>query len=70
MGQPRPLLSFILGLFKQTLLQFFQQICVKNFHPVYCAGLEPTTFGTRVSSHNHWTRAPAPGSLFLRFFKE
>ena len=35
MGQPRPLLKFILGLFKQTL-QFLQQI---NVHPVYGAGI-------------------------------
>ena len=30
--------SFIFGLFKQTLLQFFQQINVKYVHPVYGAG--------------------------------
>ena len=30
MGQPRPLLSFIFGLFKQTSLQFLQQIYVKK----------------------------------------
>ena len=24
-------------------------------------GSEPTTFGTKISSHNHKTRAPAPG---------
>ena len=29
MGQHRPLLSFIFGLFKQTSLQFLQQICEK-----------------------------------------
>ena len=70
MGQPRPLLSFILGLFKQTSLQFLQQIYVKISIQYTVPGFEPTTFGTRVSSHNQWTRAPAPGSLFLRFFKE
>ena len=36
MGQPRPLLSFIFGLFKQTSLQILQQI---NVHPVYGAGI-------------------------------
>ena len=30
MGQPRPLLSFIFGLFKQTSLQILQQINVKT----------------------------------------
>ena len=33
MGQPRPLLSFIFGLFKQTSLRFLQQIYVKNSIP-------------------------------------
>ena len=53
MGQPRPLLSFIFGLFKQTSLQFLPQIKVKNVHPVY---------GPRIRTHdlhNHLTRAPA-----------
>ena len=31
--------SFILGLFEQTLLQFLQQINVKNVHPVSGAGI-------------------------------
>ena len=31
MGQPRPLLMFIFGLFKQTSLQILQQINVKKF---------------------------------------
>ena len=39
MGQPRSLLSFIFGLFKQTSLQILQQINVKNVHPVYGAGI-------------------------------
>ena len=30
-GPPQPLLSFIFGLFKQTSLQFLQQIYVKKF---------------------------------------
>ena len=37
MNQPRPLFSFIFGLFKQISSQFFQQIYVKNAHPVYGA---------------------------------
>ena len=37
MGQPRPLLLFILSF--QTTLQFLQQINVKNVHPVYAAGI-------------------------------
>ena len=40
MGQPRPLLWFIFGIFKQTSLQFLQQMYVKNVHPVYCAGIQ------------------------------
>ena len=36
MGLPRPLVSFIFGLFNQT---FLQQIYVKNVHPVYGAGI-------------------------------
>ena len=34
--------SFIFGLFKQTSLQFLQQINVKkcHFHPVYGAGIQ------------------------------
>ena len=34
MGQPRPFLSFILGLLKQTSLQFLQQIFGKIVQPV------------------------------------
>ena len=33
MGQPRPLLLFIFGLFKQTSSKKLQQIQVKNVHP-------------------------------------
>ena len=35
----RPLFLFIFGLFKQTLLQFLQQINVKNVHSVSGAGI-------------------------------
>ena len=63
MGQPRPLFrlfSFIFVFFKQAL-QFLQQINAKtNMSIQYTApGFKPTTFNTRVSSHNHQTRAPA-----------
>ena len=37
MGQPRPLLLFIFGLYKQTII-FLHQIHVKNVRPVYGAG--------------------------------
>ena len=49
MGQPRPPLLFIFGLFKQTSLQILQQINVKNVHPVYGAGI--------------WTQDPRNESL-------
>jgi len=42
--KPAPF-SSIFVFFKHTL-QFFQQINVKNGHPVYGTGFEPTTFGT------------------------
>ena len=52
MGHPRPFPVYF-RLFKQTSLQFLQQIYVKNVK--YMApGFESTTFGTRVSSHNHF----------------
>ena len=38
-GPPRPLLSFIFGLFKQPSLQILQQINVKNVHPAQGAGI-------------------------------
>ena len=47
MGQPQPLLSFIFGLFKQTSLQFLQQINVKNVHPVYGAWIRTHDHGSR-----------------------
>ena len=41
MGQPQPLFHLFSVLFKQTLLQFLQQINVKkcHVHPVYSAGI-------------------------------
>ena len=44
---------FIFGLFKQTLLQFLQQICEKMSIQYTVPGFEPTTFRSWVSSHNH-----------------
>ena len=46
--------SFIFGLFKQTSLQFLQQIYMKKMSIQYTVqGFKPTTFILRVSSHNH-----------------
>ena len=53
MGQSRPLFLFIFGLFKQTLLQFLQQINVKMSIQYPVPGFELTTFWLRVSSLNH-----------------
>ena len=50
MDQPRPLLSFIFGLFKQIL----QQINVKNVHPVYREGIR---------THNFWYMSLLPQPL-------
>ena len=55
MGQPRPLLSFILGLFKQTSLQFYNKLM---FIQYIVPRFKPTTFGSPVSSHHQLTRAP------------
>ena len=52
MDQPRPLLSFIFGLFKQTSLQFFTTNKVKNVHPVYGAGIRAHDIWN-MSLHNH-----------------
>ena len=43
MGQTRPLLSFIFGLFKETLSEILQQINMKNVHSVYGAGIQTHT---------------------------
>ena len=43
--------SFIFGLFKQTSLQFLQQINVKNVHQVYGAGIR---------THNLWNMSLFP----------
>ena len=55
MGQSRPLFRLFSVFFKQKLLQFLQQINVKNVMSIqYTApGSEPTTLGSWASSHNH-----------------
>ena len=45
MGLAQPYLSFIFGLFKQTSLQFLQQIHVKNVHLVD---------GDRIQTYDLW----------------
>ena len=45
-GQPRPLLWFIFGLFKQTHYNFTTNICEKMSIQYTVLGFEPTTFGT------------------------
>ena len=40
MGHPRPLFLFIFVFSNETSLQFLQEICVKNVHPVYGAGIQ------------------------------
>ena len=50
----KPVLFFnIFGLFKQTLLQFLQQINVINVRPVSGAGIRTHNLLIRVSSLNH-----------------
>ena len=67
MGQPRPLLSFIFGLFKHTPLQFFTTKIIEKMSIQYTVlGFEPTTYGPRTSSHNHLTRTPALMALNLQ----
>ena len=47
--------------FKHTPVQYLQQINAKNVMSIQYTvpEFELTTFGTRVSSHNHQTKAPA-----------
>ena len=54
MGQPWPLLSFIFVLFKQTSVQFLQQIYVKNVHPLFGAGIR---------THDLWNMSHLPYPL-------
>ena len=47
MRQPRPHLSFIFGLFKQTSLQYLgQNVCEKMYIHNTVVGFEPMTFRT------------------------
>ena len=47
MGQPRPLFRLFSVFFKQTSLQFLQQIYEEKMSIQYTVpGFEPTTFGT------------------------
>ena len=41
MGQPRPLFRLSLAFFKQTSLQFLQQICEKGPSSIRCRDLNP-----------------------------
>ena len=60
---PQP--DFILSrLMKQTSVPFLQKINVKTVHPVCWLRFKPMSFRTRVSSHNHYTRA-----LGLNFYR-
>ena len=43
---------FIFRLFKQTLIQFLQQINAKNVHPVYDTGIRTHNLLTWVVTHN------------------
>ena len=61
MDQPRLLLSFIFGLFKQTSLQYVQQIYVKYVRPVYSDGIWPLTIGREYAPIT--TRPGLPPSL-------
>ena len=62
MGHPRPLFSIYFRLFKQTV-QFLQ--CEKMCIQYTVLRFEPTTFGTRISFHKYWTRAPARTVLYV-----
>ena len=59
MGQPRPLLSFIFGLFKQTSLQFLQQIYVKK-----C----PSSIQCRDSNPQPLEHASPPITTIISYF--
>ena len=64
MGHPRPLFRLFLSF--QTNITILQQINVKNVHPAQSSGFEISTFWLRVSSLNHYTRAPALIWCFFR----
>ena len=58
LGYPRPIFSFIFGLFKPTL-QIIQQINVKNVHPVSIQHWDSNSRPSDYESFNHLSRAPA-----------
>ena len=63
-----PLFRLLSAFFKQTsTIQFLQKIKVKNVHPKYGAGIQTHNLQMQVSSHNHWTRAPAQDQGSLQF---
>ena len=58
MGQSRPLFR-LFSVFSKKI-NFNTNMCCEKMAIQYTVpGFEPTTFGTWVSSHNHWTRAPS-----------
>ena len=60
--------SFIISLFQTNInKQFLQKIKVKNVHPKYGTGIQTHNLQMQVSSHNHWTRAPAQDQGSLQF---
>ena len=67
LGQPRALFH-LFCLFKHTSLHFIKQRNVKNVMSIQYTvpGFELTTFRTSVSSHNHYTRAPAHLMHYLK----
>ena len=52
-----PGLSFVFFVFSSNYYNFSNKYMWKNVHRVSSSGIEPTTFWTWVSSHNHQTRA-------------
>ena len=38
MGHPRPIFPLFSALFKQTSIQFYNKLILKNVHPVYGTG--------------------------------
>ena len=56
MGQPRPLLSFIFGLFKQTSLQFYNKYMGKYPSSIWCRDSNP-----QPSEHESLPKTTRPG---------
>ena len=54
--------------FQTNITIFTTNICEKMSIQYTVPGFEPMTFGLWVSSHNHYTRAPAQGITFLVTF--